>query len=288
MIAVYKRELRAYFTSSIGYIFMGFFLLLSGFFFAMTNLFPSNPNYTAVLGSITFIFLIVVPILTMRLMPDDKRQRTDQLLLTSPLSLAGIVLGKYFAAVTVFLMTLLVTVLYPIILSFFGNIAVWEIMGGYIGFMLLGSAFIAIGLFVSSLTENQVVAAVITFSALLFMWIIDWISQGLPTDITSGLIFAAILALGAGVFVYFNTRNIYIGVATSLLGGGAIGLTYFLGNKFFFEGFIVRIFDWFSLIKRYDEFQLGVLSLGPIVYYLSFIAAFVYLTMRVLEKKRWS
>ena len=98
MLAVFKRELRAYFTSSTGFIFMGFFLLLSGFFFAMTNLFPASPDYNSVLGSITFIFLIVVPILTMRLMPDDKRQRTDQLLFTSPTSLTGIVLGKYFAA----------------------------------------------------------------------------------------------------------------------------------------------------------------------------------------------
>lgn len=198
MLAVYKRELRAYFTSSTGFIFMGFFLIMSGFFYAMTNLFGASPNYNSVLGSITFIFLIVVPILTMRLMPDDKRQRTDQLLLTSPLSLAGIVLGKYFAAVTVFILTLLITCIYPIILSFFGTLAVWEIVGGYIGFLLLGSAFIAIGLFVSSLTDNQVIAAVVTFTALLFMWIIDWVAQGLPTDRVSGIIFAAIIALAAG------------------------------------------------------------------------------------------
>lgn len=288
MLAVYKRELKAYFTSSTGFIFMGFFLLISGFFFAMTNLFGASPNYNSVLGSITFIFLIVVPILTMRLMPDDKRQRTDQLLLTSPLSLGGIVLGKYFAAVTVFLITLLITCIYPIILSFFGNLAVWEIVGGYIGFMLLGSAFIAIGLFVSSLTDNQVIAAVTTFTALLFTWIIDWVAQGLPTDRVSGIIFAGILALIAGAFVYYNTRNIYVGLATTLVGAAIIVATYFLADKYFFDGFIVRVFEWFSLLKRYEEFQMGVLSLGPVIYYLTFSAAFVYLTIRVLEKKRWS
>ncbi len=288
MLAVYKRELRAYFTSSTGFIFMGFFLLLSGFFYAMTNLFGASPNYNSVLGSITFIFLIVVPILTMRLMPDDKRQRTDQLLLTSPLSLTGIILGKYLAAVTVFLLTLLITCIYPIILTFFGDIAVWEIVGGYIGFLLLGSAFISIGLFVSSLTDNQVIAAVITFSALLFMWIIDWVTQGLPTDRVSGIIFASILALAAGAFVYFNTRNIYVGVVTTLVGAAIIVATFFLADKYFFDGFIVRVFEWFSLLKRYDEFQMGILSLSPIVYYLTFSAAFIYLTIRVLEKKRWS
>lgn len=288
MLAVYKRELKAYFTSSTGFIFMGFFLLLSGFFFTMTNLFGASPNYNSVLGSITFVFLLVVPILTMRLFPDDKRQKTDQLLLTSPLNLGGIIVGKYLASVTVFFLTLLITVIYPIILSFFGTLAVWEILGGYIGFMLLGSAFIAIGLFVSALTDNQVIAAVVTFSALLLMWILDWIQQGLPTDRVSGIIFAGIIALAAGVFVYFNTKNIYVGVATTLVGAAIIVGTFFLADKYFFEGFIVRIFEWFSLIKRYDEFQMGILSLSPIVYYLTFSASFVFLTIRVLEKKRWS
>lgn len=288
MLAVYKRELRAYFTSSTGFIFMGFFLLLSGFFFALTNVFGASSNYNAVLGSITFIFLIVVPILTMRLMPDDKRQRTDQLLYTSPLSISGIVLGKYFAALTVFLLTLLVTCLYPIIMSFFGDIATWEIVGGYIGFLLLGSAFISIGLFISSLTENQVIAAVITFSALLFVWILDWVTQGLPTDRISGIVFAAILALAAGAFVYYNTRNIYVGVATSLLGAIIIVATYFLADKYFFDGFIVRVFEWFSLLKRYDDFQMGILSLSSIVYYITFSSAFIFLTIRAIEKKRWS
>ncbi|MFY9175749.1 MAG: hypothetical protein WBI74_11935 [Caldicoprobacterales bacterium] len=288
MLAVYKRELRAYFTSSTGFIFMGFFLLLSGFFYAMTNIFGASPDYNSVLGNITFIFLIVVPILTMRLMPDDKRQRTDQLLYTSPLSISGIVLGKYLAAVTVFFLTLLVTCLYPVIMSFFGDIAVWEIVGGYIGFLLLGSSFISIGLFVSSLTDNQVIAAVVTFSSLLFVWLIDWIAQGLPTDKVSGIVFASILALAAGAFVYYNTKNIYVGVATTLVGAAVIVATYFLADRYFFDGFIVRVFEWFSLLKRYEEFQMGVLSLAPIVYYITFSAAFNFMTIRVIEKRRWS
>ncbi|HZJ83446.1 MAG TPA: ABC transporter permease, partial [Clostridia bacterium] len=134
----------------------------------------------------------------------------------------------------------------------------------------------------------QVIAAVVTFSALLLMWILDWIQQGLPTDRVSGIIFAGIMALAAGVFVYFNTKNIYVGLATTLVGAAIIVGTFFLADKYFFEGFIVRIFEWFSLIKRYDEFQMGILSLSPIVYYLTFSASFVFLTIRVLEKKRWS
>ena len=287
MLAVLRRELKAYYLSPTGYIFMGFFLLLSGFFFAFSNLFTASPSYLGVLGSITFIFLIVVPILTMRLLSEESRQKTDQLLLTSPLSVTGMVLGKYFAAVGVFLITLLITCIYPIILSFFGTIAVWEIVGGYVGFFLLGSAFIAGGLFVSSMTDNQVIAAVVTFSALLFLWILDWIIEGLPTDRVSGIVFACLLVAGAVALVYFSIRNIYVCIAVALVGLGIVAVLYFT-NEFLFDGLIVRVLEWFSLLKRYDNFTLGILSLSPIVYYISFSSIFVFLTVRMIEKRRWS
>jgi len=288
MLAIYRRELRAYFSSATGFVFMGFFLLLAGFFFAMVNLFSASADYNAVLGEITFIFLIVVPILTMRLMSEEARQKTDQLLLTSPLKLSSIVLGKYFAAVTVFLLTLLITCLYPIVLSFFGNLAVWEIVGGYIGFFLLGSAFIAVGLFISSLTDNQVIAAVVTFTALILIWVLDWLIQALPTSQVSGIVFAAILVAAVAAFVYYTTRNIYVSVSTAIIGIAIFVGIYFLVDDSFFEGFIGRVFKWFSLLDRYNDFQLGLLSLSPIVYYITFSAAFIFLTVRTLEKKRWS
>jgi len=288
MLAVFKRELKAYFSSATGYVFMGFFLLLSGFFFAMINLFNASPNYNSVLGEITFIFLIVVPILTMRLMSEEARQKTDQLLLTSPLRLSDIVLGKYFAAVAVFLLTLLITCLYPIILSFFGKLAVWEIIGGYIGFFLLGSSFISIGLFISSLTENQVISAVVTFTVLILLWVLSWLIQALPTSQISGIIFAAILVAGAALFVFYTTRNIYVTGAVVVVGAAIFAVIYFFVNKNFFIGFIGRFFEWFSLLDRYNDFQLGLLSLSPIVYYITFSAAFIFMTVRTLEKKRWS
>jgi ABC-2 type transport system permease protein len=288
MLAVFKKELKAYFSSATGFIFMGFFLLVCGIFFAMLNLFSASPNYNSVLGNIVFIFLLVVPTLTMRLLSDEARQKTDQLLLTSPLSLSDLVLGKFLAAVSVFVITLLVTCLYPIILSFFGNLAVWEIIGGYIGFFLLGASFISIGLFVSSLTDNQVIAWVVTFAALLTLWIIDMVIQGLPTDTVSGIIFAFILVVGVAALIYFSTRNLFVTIGTGAIGTVIIGLVYFIIGKTFFDGFIVRFFEWFSLLKRYQDFQMGVLSLSPIIYYITFSLAFVFMTVRVLEKRRWS
>lgn len=287
MLAVFKKELQAYFSSLTGYMFMGFFLFLAGLFFTLTNLINMSPDYNSVLGSITFIFLLVVPILTMRLMAEEARQKTDQLLLTTPLSLSGIVLGKYFAAVAVFFLTLVVTFIFPIILSTLGTIAVAEIVGGYIGFFLLGSALIAVGLFISSLTENQVIAAVVTFSALLLLWILDWIVQGLPMDRTSGIVFAGILTVVIALVIYLTMRNYYVGIGVLGLGAIIIGAVYFV-RPALYDGFIIRFFQWFSLLNRYQDFSLGVLSLSPIVYYITFSSAFVFLTVRMLEKKRWS
>jgi ABC-2 type transport system permease protein len=289
MIAVLLRELKSYFENITGFIFMGFFLLLSGIFFVFNNLIPQSPNYNGVLGTITFIFLIVVPILTMRLLSEESRNKTDQLLLTSPLSLTGMVMGKYLSAVAVFLFTLIITFLYPLLLSFVGSIVLSEIIGGYIGFFLLGCAFIAVGLFVSSLTDNQVIAAVVTFAALLIMWIIDALQQGLPADPASGAGFAVLLVLAIAAFLYLSVRNLIVSIATAILGGGVIALFYFvIGAKAAnFEGFIVKVLKWFSLLERYQSFSLGVLGLSPVVYYVSFCAVFVFLTVRVIEKRRW-
>jgi ABC-2 type transport system permease protein len=289
MLAIFRRELRAYFTSPIGYIFMGFFILLSGIFFAAGNLLRGDPRYTGLLGTITFVFLIVVPLLTMRLLTEDTRQRTDQLLITSPLSIAEIVLGKYLAAVAVFLITLLVTVIYPVIMSFFAllGLAWWEILGGYIGFFLLGASFIAVGLFFSSLTDNQLIAAVETFAALLVIWILDFISQSVPSDAVSGLVFLALIAAALVLMVFLSTRSPIAAAATGVVAAAAIVLAFVL-RRSVFDGLIGRILDWFSLLKRYNDFSLGVLSLSPIVYYLSFSGAFVFLTVRMIEKRRWS
>jgi len=286
MQAVFTREFKSYFQNTTGFIFMGFFLLLSGIFFTLINLLNRSPQYNAVLGNITFIFLLVVPILTMRLLSEEKRQKTDTLLLTNPVSITGVVLGKYFAALAVFLLTMLITVVYPIMLSSVGIITVSEIIGGYIGVILLGASFIAVGLFVSSLTDNQVIAAVVTFAVLLFLWFLDPVQQIVPAEQVAGIVFLAIVAVGIALFVYFTIRNIPIAAATLLVGAGIIVLLYFVKDEFY-DGLIIKFLQWFSLVTRYEEFNRGLVSISPIVYYLSFSATFIFLTIRVIEKRRW-
>jgi ABC-2 type transport system permease protein len=287
MLAILKRELKSYFRSPTGYIFLGFFLALAGVFFALTNLLTGSPNYTGVLSNMTFVFLIAVPILTMRLLSEEQRHKTDVLLITNPVGVTGIVLGKYFAAVSLFLIGTAVTVLYPIVMSFFGDIAGWEIFAAYLGYILLGCAFLSVGLFVSALTENQVIAAVTTFAGLLFLWILDWIQSAFPKGVEAGIIFCGLLVLGVALLVFFSTRKLIVAIPVLVLGGGLVALLAVLDSSRF-DGFIVRFFGWFSLIQRFQTFSMGVLGLSAVVYMLSFSSVFVFLTARVIEKRRWA
>jgi ABC-2 type transport system permease protein len=288
MLAVLKRELKAYFSSTIGFIFVGFFVLLAGLFFSTTNLLPANPDYTQVLASITFVFLIVVPLLTMRLLPEEIRQRTDQLLITSSLSITGIVTGKYLAAVSVFLLSILITIVFPVMLSFFavGGLAWREIISCYIGFFMLGSSFIAVGLFFSSFTESQIIAAALTFAALLPMYLIDWFGKSIPTDAISGLVFIGIIGAGLVALVFISTRSASATAATGLVVAAGLAALFFL-KPGVFQGLIGKVLDWFSLLKRMDDFAMGILNLSAVVYYLLFSCVFIFLTVRMIERKRW-
>jgi len=287
MLAILKRELRAYFLSPIGYIFMSLFLLVGGVLFAFGNLITLSSQYTGFLGSILFMFLLAVPVLTMRLFTDEMRMRTDQLLLTSPVKIVDIVLGKYLAALLVFVVTLIVTIFYAILVAIYGDLDTWQTVGGYIGFLLVGCSFISVGLFVSATTENQVIAAIVTFSALLLAWIMDAIQSGVPSDQTSGIIFAGVIALGAAAWIYFSTKNLYLGGGVLLLLAIVILLLVIL-DKGIFLGFIANVLGWFSLLKRYQDFTRGLLRLDSIIYYLSFSGFFLFLTVRLIEKRRWS
>jgi ABC-2 type transport system permease protein len=287
MLAILKRELRTYFSSPTGYIFLGFFLLLAGLFFALGNLLTGSSVYTGVLSNLTFTFLIVVPVLTMRLLSEEQRQKTDILLLTNPVKVTAIVLGKYFAAFLFFLTGVAVTVLFPILMSFYGDIGGWEVVAAYLGFVLLGCAFLSVGLFISALTENQVISAVASFASLLFLWILDWIQTALPKGADAGVVFCGILVAAIGLLVFFSTRRIEIAIPVAVLGGGLIALLA-LTNLAQFDGFVVRFFGWFSLLSRFESFTSGILGLGSVVYMVSFASVFVFLTVRVIEKRRWA
>lgn len=236
MLAVFKRELKGYFYSPIAYIFMGFFLLITGLFFYAYNIGPAQANYNSMLANLTFLFMLTVPILTMRSLSEERKNKTDQLLLTSPASVTSIILGKFFAAVAVFLLTLVVSFVYPITLFIYGNPSLAEILTGYIGFFLMGAALISVGIFISALCENQVTSAIVTLVVLLAM---------------------------------------FIGAASII-------------QQLISVQWINSVLSWFSVYDRFTNFSQGLLSLPEIFYYISFAAVFVFLTIRTVERRRWS
>ena len=160
MGAIYRREIGAFFTSSIAYVFLAVFYCVTGYIFTMSNLAASSTSMMSVFSIMFVASVFMIPILTMRLFSEEKKQRTEQGLLTAPVSLTGIVLGKYFAALTIYLIACAVVFLYGVILSLFGTVAWMTLFANFIAIVLVGAAFISVGLFISSLTENQVAAAV--------------------------------------------------------------------------------------------------------------------------------
>ena len=154
MKAIFKKELQTYFKTPIAYIFIGVFLIFSAFVFYMVTLAGGNPSMNQVLNNLMFSFMVIIPILTMRLFSEEKNKKTDQLLMTSPVSVMEIVLGKFLAACVVFVITLLLTLIYLAVIAKHAEPSYPQIFCHYLGFFLLGVSYISIGLFISSLTEN--------------------------------------------------------------------------------------------------------------------------------------
>ncbi len=179
MLAILKREMSNYFTSPIGYIFLAVFYFFAGMFF--TSVLAANTtDITYVFSSLFTVLVFIIPLLTMRSMSEDKKQKTDQLLLTSPLNLSGLVAGKFLAAFLMYCIALAVTVVYSLIRAAFA-VPEWPVViGNILGALLLGAALISIGVFISSLTENQLIAAVGSFAVMMFILMIDGFASLVP------------------------------------------------------------------------------------------------------------
>ncbi|MCL1823758.1 MAG: ABC transporter permease [Oscillospiraceae bacterium] len=234
MLAILKREIASYFTSPIGYVFIAVCILTSGLFFFIFTLSQGVTDLSPVFQFMFFVLMIFVPVLTMRLMSDEKRQKTDQLLLTSPVGLTGLVIGKFLSAFAVFLLGVLAMPVYGIVLSFFTKISWPSLWGNFTGIVLLGSVYISLGLLISALTENQMIAAVGSMFLNLVIFLFDALAAFIPFKLLSDVL-----------------KNI-------------------------------------SVYERYLGFTIGLFTLSSILFFASVIAVFIFLTVRVLERRRWA
>jgi len=188
MIAIFKREFKNYFYSPLGYVFIGVFMALAAAFFVAGPMMNGSADIRGVLSSVDMVCMILIPLLTMGLLSEERNKKTDQLLLSSPVKVSHIVLGKYLAACAVLGVTILLSFLFAVIMSIFGTPIMTEMIGSYIGFALMWMTFIAIGVFVSSLTESQIIAAVISFGVMLAVYILDWFSSAVSNDFIKNIL----------------------------------------------------------------------------------------------------
>lgn len=287
MTAVYKRELRSYLTSMTGYLFIFFILLLTGIYFSAYQLDIAYPKFEYTLSAMTFVFLICVPILTMRTLAEERKQKTDQLLLTSPVSVGKIIMGKYLALVTVFAIPMAIICFYPLVMSKFGDISFGSAYTAVLGFFLLGCANLAIGVFISSLTESQVIAAVLTFVFLFAFFMMNGISSFFSEGALSTCITFGLLILAAAIIIYSMIKNFLISALIYVIGEAALAVVYVI-NSSFFAGGIQKVLQIFNLSGHFDNFANGIFDINGIVYYLSVIAVCVFLTVQSIVKRRWN
>lgn len=235
MLAIFKREMKAYFTSPIAYIFIASFYLYISNYFVNYNMNYGSTDFTYVFSNAFVIMMILLPLLTMRLFTEEKKYRTDQCLLTAPVSLGGIVFGKFLAATCVFLCGMAIYIPFIIVIYALAGTIEWaSIIGTMLALVLLGASFISIGVFVSSLTESQVVAAIVSFVIIMFFYMIDILSSSVSNETVSKLM---------------NALGFY---------------------------------------SRYETFTTGIFDVGSILFFLSMIFVFNFLTVRMLEKRRWA
>lgn len=287
MKAVLRHELSSYFTNLTGYVFGAFLLLFAGIYTMAFNLKSMLTNFEYVLGNMAFAFLIIVPILTMRVLAEEKKQKTDQLLYSLPLSMTSVVLGKYLALLIMFLIPVAIIGLYPVFLSSFGNIYLPASFSTLTGFFFMGAALIAIGVFISSITENQAVAAGVCFVVMLMNYYLYTIAAYTSVSAFASFIaFSAVILLFA-VIVRLMTKNTLMAIGAGIIPEIILTVIYVIDNSKF-EGLFPEIMQKLSLFERFYVFVDGVFDLTGIVYFTTIIAIFLFLSVQSMEKRRWS
>ena len=288
MTAIYKKELKSYLTSMIGYLFMAFTLALFGLYFTAINLQQGYPEIGYALQNSAFILLIAVPVLTMRVLSEEQKNKTDQLLLTAPVSLWKVVLGKYLAMVTVIGIPNVIFCAFPLIIKAQG-IAYLKVDYISIGvFFLLGCVYAAIGMFLSALTESQMIAFISTFGILLILYLWNGILSMLPSSAVSGLVGVLIILTLIVVYIYQMTGNIVIAGVIEAVGVIAGVVVYFVKSSLY-ENLLTKMLGRLALADVFTDITSNsIVDITGIALYLSLIVVFVFLTVQAIQKRRWN
>lgn len=287
MTAVLKHGLRNYFHTLTAYVFGAFLLAFIGLGATLYNLQAAVSNFEFVLSFGSLVFVVIVPILTMRVIAEEKKQRTDQLLYSLPITTTEVVLGKYLALLVVYLIPLAVVSVYPLIFARYGDVYLLTSYGSIFAFFVLGAALIALGVFISSLTDNQGFAAGIGIAVILLNYYSASLSEYVSSTPAGALIAAFALVIVLGVVIRHLTKNEHLAYGFYFPAGGAVLILY-LADSEAFSGLLPSVMKTLSLFERFYVFVNGVFDLTAIVYFVTFAAFFLFLSVQSLEKRRYN
>lgn len=288
MAAIYRRELKAYFQSMTGYVFIAFMVLFVGIYFMAYNMMSGYPYFSYTLSGMVTIMMIGIPVLTMRSFADDRKTKTDQLLITSPVSVTQMVLGKYFSMITVYAIPVLLSAICPLIIKMNGNANLKSDYASILAFFLLGCVYIAIGMFISSLTESQIIAAVGTFGIILLLLLWPNLVGFLPTS-ASGSAVGFLLLWTVVVFVLYRvTSHGPLSAILEIAGILCIAVLYFV-KKGLFDRTLTNVLEKIAVTQVFQNFASHyIFDAGGLVSYISIIFLLIFLTVQSIEKRRWS
>lgn len=288
MLAIYKREFKSYFQSMVGCVFVAFLVAFTGIYFTAYNLNAGYPYFSYTLSGSLIVFIVGIPLITMRSFAEERKNKTDQLLLTAPVSLTKIVLGKYLAMISVVAIPNLIFCLFPLLIKMNGTA---YLKTDYISigiFFLLGCVYVAIGMFMSALTESQMIAFITTFGLLLILYLWNGIIGFLPSSAIGSLIGLIIILTIIVAYVYHMTENWMLSAVLEVIGIVASVVTYIVKSSLF-ENLLTKILGKLALADVFTDITNNhIVDITGIVLYLSVIAIFIVLTIQAIQKRRWS
>ena len=287
MTAIYKRELKSYFNGVSGYLFCAFILLFAGIYTMAVNLHSGSPNFEYAVANIVFIYLLAIPVLTMKSVSEERKQRTDLLLYSLPVSMTKIILGKYLAMLTVLALPIAVMAIYPLILMTYGTVNLAVSYATLFGFFLLGATLTALGMFISSLTENQTLSAILSVGVILVIYNLGALADfaSLSPNVTLIVITVSLILLA--FLVKHLTKSLLLAViffvvpelAAFIINGA---------NRLILTGVVPKIMEALSVFDKFYNFANGIFDITSVVYFVAVSAVLVFLTVQSMEKRRWS
>ena len=288
MLAIYKRELKSYFHSMTGCVFIAFLVMFTGIYFMAYNLNAGYPYFSYTLSGSLIVFLIGIPLLTMRSFSEERKTKTDQLLLTAPVSLTKVVLGKYFAMVTVLAVPNVIFCLFPLLIKLQGTAYLLVDYSSIAVFFLLGCVYLAIGMFMSSLTESQIIAFISTFGILLLLYLWDGILSFLPSSALSGMIGILLILTLIVVYIYHMTKNWMLAAGIEAVGIAAALIVYIVKSSLY-ENLLTKLLGRLALADVFMNISSSnIVDVSGLLLYVSILIIFVFLTIQTIQKRRWS